>query len=56
MEGGLSCVPGQTSKKMETPTICVKDDWSKELPILESEMDLLEAYMLDVITAMIQRN
>jgi hypothetical protein len=49
-------VPGQTSKKIETPAICVKDDWSEELPVLEAEMDLLETHMLDIITAMVQHS
>ncbi len=49
-------MPGQKSKKIETPDICVKDDWTEELPILETEMNLLESQMLDIITAMVQHS
>ncbi len=32
----------------------VTDDWPNELPITETELELFECHLLDIITAMVQ--
>jgi hypothetical protein len=47
-------VPSQTPKRTEAKELRVIDDWPEELPITEAELDLFEAHLLDMITAMAQ--
>ena len=49
-------MPNSTVTESKVPEMSVSTDWPDELPILETELDLFEEHLLDILTTMIQHS